>query len=375
MHEPQDVIIGWKVYKLSITRAIAYYRSLLPALFLASHDIQSTIFSKCNPTALASLNYLVIAQRPCFCHLRLAKHARAKGVVVVYDLCDHIFLQYKSRIYLFLFKRLMKYLTFIVVSTQALAKVVEEIVQDAIPIYVISDGENNLRLIQAARQLLSKQHDANYKEIFSQHEALGQRNWMWRRDKPIIMWFGGARGKGFYGECGMLDILLMKDALETLAEDGVELIIVSNRYRVYKKLTKKLKMKTVYVEWSPEIMPFLFSQASVVIVPNPCNAFTICKSPNRTIYALSHGVPVVATMTPALASFKDCIEHEDYLLGLRRYLTDPAHVKKHVEAGRQLIEKQFSAQAIAELWVQALKAHPQIQPYFSETNSIQGQRP
>jgi glycosyltransferase involved in cell wall biosynthesis len=71
--------------------------------------------------------------------------------------------------------------------------------------------------------------------------------------------------------------------------------------------------------------------------------------------SLSLGVPVVATKTPALELFNDCIIYDDWESGLRAYLTDQNLVKSHIEKAEAIIQQNYSGEAIAKQWNNVIK--------------------
>jgi glycosyltransferase involved in cell wall biosynthesis len=164
-----------------------------------------------------------------------------------------------------------------------------------------------------------------------------------------ILWFGNHGGS--HANFGMLDLLYIREALESLAAElPVELLVVSNNYDKYNKHIRPLAIPTRYLEWNADSMAQHFSDADVVVIPNSLDEFSFCKSSNRTVLALAHGVPVVATLTPSLDPLRKCILVDDFEEGLRRYLTDDALARRHVKQGKRLIERLYGQEAIGKLW-------------------------
>jgi len=164
-----------------------------------------------------------------------------------------------------------------------------------------------------------------------------------------ILWFGnhGANHANF----GMLDLLSIRDSLEKLATElPVELVVVSNNLEKYKKHIRPMAIPSRYIEWCADSMAHHLCGADVVVIPSSLDAFSICKSANRSALALSHGVPVVATSTPALEPLRKCITLDDFEGGLRRYLTDTECAKLHVQQGQELIGQLYGQRAIGQLW-------------------------
>jgi len=164
-----------------------------------------------------------------------------------------------------------------------------------------------------------------------------------------ILWFGNHGAS--HAKFGMLDLLSIKKPLEKIASElSVELIVVSNNLEKYKKYISPFNILSRYYEWNIEKMEQYFRQADVVVIPNSLDSFSVCKSANRTVLALSNSVPVVATATPALEELRECIILDDFEDGLRRYLTDNKLAKQHVKRGKQLIEQLYGQKAINKLW-------------------------
>ncbi len=164
-----------------------------------------------------------------------------------------------------------------------------------------------------------------------------------------IVWFGHHGGD--HADFGMLDLLSIRELLERLASEfPLELVVISNNLKKFNKHISQIAIPSRYIEWSNESMADHLRHADVVVIPSSLDDFSICKSTNRTVLALSHGIPVVATATPALESLRKCIEVDDFEGGLRRYLTDADHVKRHVQEGQECIEQLYGQQSIGQLW-------------------------
>lgn len=168
-----------------------------------------------------------------------------------------------------------------------------------------------------------------------------------------ILWFGnhGANHASF----GMLDLLSIREPLETLAKEmALELVVVSNNRGKFDQHIKPFNIPTRYIEWKPDSVATHIRNADVVVIPNSLDDFSICKSSNRSVMALSYGVPVVATATPALEPLRGCITLDDFEGGLRRYLTDKTYAELHVQEGKKQINVLYGQPMIGQLWHQLL---------------------
>jgi glycosyltransferase involved in cell wall biosynthesis len=164
-----------------------------------------------------------------------------------------------------------------------------------------------------------------------------------------LIWFGnhGAR----YGRFGLVDLADRKSALCTIAErHRIRLIVVSNSEARFNELIRPLPFPTYYVPWRSGVVEELLEESEVALIPNSLDAFSVCKSANRAVLALHHGVPVVATRTPALVPLADCVIFDDWIGGIEAYLNDPRLVRQHVAAARTIIEWEFSGKRIAADW-------------------------
>ena len=172
-------------------------------------------------------------------------------------------------------------------------------------------------------------------------------------DIKRILWFGNHGAP--YARFGMLDLLEIRDTLAQIAmEFNVELVVVSNLSDKFQDNIWPLAIQTRYVEWSHAALDKELSQASVVVIPNTLDPFSLCKSANRAVLALTAGIPVVATFTPVLSPLLGCIVVDDFLGGLRTYLSNGSRAGSDVCRGQQIIQNQFGQKAIATEWLKVL---------------------
>ena len=171
-----------------------------------------------------------------------------------------------------------------------------------------------------------------------------------------LLWYGN-HGGHHRGRFGMVDLVDNRAALERIAREfDVELVVVSNHAEKFQQLIAPLAIPSRYVEWSPSRVQEELARADIVLVPNSCDVFSLCKSANRTALALMANRPVVATPTPALRPLDDCIEAGDFYTGIRRYLTDPQHVETHLAIARERCEHLYGQEVIASAWLAVLDA-------------------
>lgn len=168
-----------------------------------------------------------------------------------------------------------------------------------------------------------------------------------------ILWYGNHGA--VHARFGMLDLLEIRDDLERIAREfPVQLIVVSNSREKYEKHIRPFGIPSRYEEWSAERVDRWLAKASVVLIPNSLDDFSICKSANRAIHALMRRVPVVATPTPGLAPLAGAIETGGFHKGLYKYLSDPAAGKRDTALAVKLIARHFSPPVLGKGWHHAL---------------------
>ena len=85
--------IGWKVAKLSLNVASVRYRALLPVLALQEAGKNCHVFADYDACNLDGLSLLVIVKGLIPNDLELARKAHERGIPLVLDLCDCIFVE------------------------------------------------------------------------------------------------------------------------------------------------------------------------------------------------------------------------------------------------------------------------------------------
>lgn len=421
--------IGWKVQSLTAGIASVRYRALLPMLALESVDVQNRLFSSSLELNLDDLDALVIVKSFTPDDLFLAQHAASRGIRVVIDLCDNIFLgNYGNSAGKTspaqIFDAIATQADAIVVTTEPLAAIVRQRISH-VQVSVISDGIETPTIYKSMRkqlrdaELFAKTHVVRllmrklrnlmvrlreeglslavrlFMRVMNRgYKAFRGRlkRWTSRRvDRPnkhaisdlsttlhargkqeffsgptdishvkTILWFGnhGAPHASF----GMLDLLQIRDALESVAKAfDVELVVISNHHLKYEEQIRPLRIPSRYVEWSSQLVDQWLDKADVVVIPNSLDAFSICKSANRSVMAVSRGVPVVATPTPALNPMAPYIHTGATDEGLRRYLDDREAGRRDANAAYELAKDAFGQKTIARAWLAVLGQSNSIQ--------------
>jgi glycosyltransferase involved in cell wall biosynthesis len=430
--------IGWKVQNLTTRIASVRYRALLPMLALESVDVQNRIFSSSIDLNLDGLDALVIVKSFTPDDLFLAQHASSRGIRVVIDLCDNIFIGNYGKSAgktspAQIFEAIAMQADAIVVTTEPLAAIVRQRVPH-VQVSVIPDGIETSAMYKSMykqlrdAELFAKTHEVRllmrklrnlmvrlreeglslavrlfWRLVIRGKKALrGQLKLLMSRGVGLtkklgtsglatrldargaqeivpvatdmlhtktILWFGnhGAPHASF----GILDLLEIRDALESVAKAfDVELVVISNHRSKYEEQIRPLQIPSRYFEWSSQLVDQWMEQADVVVIPNSLDAFSICKSANRSVMAVSRGVPVVATLTPALEPMAPHIHTGDTFEGLFRYLDDREAGRRDANAAYELAKDAFGQTTIARAWLALLVQLTSIQYHHASAEFI-----
>lgn len=382
-------LIGWRIAGPRLDQASVRYRALLPALVLEKNGYKNRIFTRPKKfSCLRGLTYLVFVKVFTHDDYLLAAEAVRRKIPVILDLCDNIFIDNYGKktpgMASQVFRQMATVASVIVVSTEALAEVVQQQIYVPRPIVVVPDGiETKTKFLHMQRlhdsiigkptpkhqgiigrnPQLKKWRDRVFYALAQQYTLLA--DWIDRsRGHPVhktsgsgakrVLWFG-VHGAS-YANFGMLDLLEIKDQLESVAKDfPVELVVVSNNRQKFNDAIKPaFTFPTRYVEWSNRILRDELRHTTVVVIPNSKDPFSICKSPNRAILALRNKIPVVATETPATKALSECVVLDEFSSGLRGYFSNADKCRRDVAVAASVIESLYGDAQILSGWKNVL---------------------
>jgi glycosyltransferase involved in cell wall biosynthesis len=394
----------WKLHSLDHRIASVRYRALIPIQALTSRGYRSRVCQSLGIDQCHGAEAIIFVKAFALKDLLFAQRARDRGVPIVLDLCDNIFVPNYTIKYPMhpaeVIQVMARYAAVITTTGPALMQVLEKTLEVPVPIMVVSDGIEEGAVGRMGRRILRR---ARLLELWRMLTSLG----FWIRVTPKIpvkiadrlslvrqqlatrasvlsrerrkiskapagpsgtqsalvsgvtqpikklIWFGHAGGD--YGQFGLSDIVDLAPLLGQLARRiRFQLLVVSNSREAYERLVKPLPIDTRYVEWDSASIRESIRTSDVTIIPNSRDPFAICKSANRAVLSLSLGVPVVATRTPAMEILKECIVLDDWVEGLYRYLTDPQLVEEHLGKAREMLNKEFGSAHIADQWQDVL---------------------
>lgn len=389
-------LVAWKVIGLNPSIASVRYRCLFPLLSLNDAGWRSVVFEEGEALIDEQVAAAVFVKSFTDADVTLARRLHNKKIPIFLDLCDNVFVKrYAADALVSPVGRFdeMAYLaSAIVVPTEELARTVWRRLSPERRIEVIPDQLESLsesryfassrqsdprlnrhlisrkysrgaspplqRLVRFARWLGSK---ANRSILSPSGTTIQTELKLTQRecDKPRggrkrLIWFG-THGAS-YSTFGMGTIQEVIPSLIELNKTlPLELLVVSNNEEKFRTLAKDLPFPTTYRPWGLLTIFEDLASSDVCVLPNPRDAFSVCKSPNRAVLALSMGVPVVATGIPSLAPLKDCIITDDWLAGLHIYLTDADRRARDLRKAADVIAEYYSAQAVCSQWLGLLE--------------------
>ena len=181
-------------------------------------------------------------------------------------------------------------------------------------------------------------------------ETIDQKYHLSHQEPKQIIWFGTHGVQ--YGQKLFKLLELIPSLIQVHKSNPICLHIVceASAYPIYQQHFEPLPIPTKYTPWTQYNSYDAIHQSHVTLIPNSLDPFDICKSPNRAILSLSLGVPVVATKTPALSNFEDCLFFEDWANNINAYLNNSDLVYEHISQAQSIIQHFHSKEAIADSW-------------------------
>ena len=144
-------------------------------------------------------------------------------------------------------------------------------------------------------------------------------------------------------------------------EIPLELVLISNSEATVDSVVRPFGVPTRYVPWSPETVYAELKQADAALLTSGDDDFSLTKSANRVLQALSAGVPVITTIVAGqaildgeLAAFSDCL-----IMGVKKglYAYLGPEGQKNVAAAMTAAGKiiaRYSPDNVAEIWLDLL---------------------
>lgn len=322
--------IGWKPFTTRRDVASVRVRCLVPQQILASRGWRSELFNVARP----GHHDVVVFQKAYEAgDLDLAEQLSARGVRIVFDLCDNHFHTPGERPELVAraerLRRMIDLADGVTVSSPLLGDLV-----DKKRTFLIDDA---LDPVAAAGRMRRGQ-------------------WFGRRMKGVrLTWFGNAGSEE--PAFGLVDVARIVPDLNRLHRHlPLSLTVVTNSKDGYRRHLADAQFPTRFVPWSLPTFPATHAAAEMCLLPITINPFTVCKTSNRVVTSLMLGTPAVADLIPSYEEFVPYILVGDWEANIERYARDPELRRSHVEAGQEFIRRRFDPAVAFEQWSRALTA-------------------
>ena len=170
-----------------------------------------------------------------------------------------------------------------------------------------------------------------------------------------LLWFGNSGSAGAQG--GMSDLLRIRTALhDAHSRRPLCLTVISNDAGKFSELIGDWTVPAFYLPWHGHTFSRAAQLHGAAVIPVGLNPFTRCKTNNRVATAFLHGLNVIADAVPSYADFAACTVLNDWPRGLGTYLDDATQRAADVDAGRRLLERRYSPDAVAASWRQLLES-------------------
>jgi hypothetical protein len=357
--------ICWRLSAWDPDIASVRYRAVIPALHLAQKGVASR-FSGVPYGVLEPdpPDAVVFVKAFGDCDVELAREAANAGVPVMIDVCDNVFAAgYRAQSSANL-RRMAELATAVVVTGPALFDVLRRELSDSVPVHVVPDPlETPADVRDAARRVWQQRLVRSFRERPSDIPRAialaivrGGVPALRRRvpsggdgGLPDVLWFGNAGS--VEPRFGIINVADIAGELEAAAREvPFRLVVVTGDRGAYRKHVEPLALETAFEPWDRLTIFRRVRRSAVVIVPNSRDEFSVCKSANRPVLALSQDVPVVATRIPSLEPLDGAVLFDDFQAGVVAYLSDRALAAEHIRGAREVIEGTFAPTRVAAAW-------------------------
>ena len=334
-------MLGWKPKFQDARIASVRFRCLNPIAELQKRGFPVELFDESHLSQYSGVVFSKLYDQQ---NYNLARSLKEQGKAVIFDICDnHFYNPYQLEKFKTVREQLLRMLDcadLIVASTPTLAEVlVKEADLRSVPV-VIGDAVEEHAITGAGNRRWFR---------------LPARRWIRRNGTANILWFGINGGEN--APYGMLDILNQKDLLIELSRTyPLQLLVVSDSRKKFKKYIEPLRLRTLYIEWGAVSFSEILRETDINIIPISRNPFTLCKTNNRLVTALFAGVPTVADEIPSYRDLAPYCVLNHWKSGLRFYLDNKPGGREQARSARPYILEHYTINHIGDAWAKHLSA-------------------
>lgn len=245
----------------------------------------------------------------------------------------------------------------IIVTTSPLGDAIKGDLRADTSVTVIPDAlelPEDLRPSGVLRRLISFRHIAPRLELLKLRHAIMEHR---ARGCIPIFWFGGhGTGRGDAG--GMLDLLTVKDTLESLhRQHPISLTVISNSPQKFASAISVFRLPTHYIDWNRLTFHDALRLHEVCILPIRESPWTLCKSNNRLVTAIHSGLISVANLIPSYLPFMELAQLGDPNQQLPLALAEISLLRALVPARQQIVQSDWGMSRIGDQWEALMGRH------------------
>ncbi len=307
-------------------------RMLQPIALLRARGVDASVF---DPAAgLSAYQGVIISRAHDRAALAFAAAAQALGHVIAYDVCDNLFHGYRSwhdRHRRPRFAAMLRGADFVTTPTATLARLLNAEVPDARAKFVVIPDALEERAALAAPPSL-----APLAAFLARHAGALH-----------CVWFGSST-KNLAG------LPHLDAAIGQLARFGrhqpVTLTVIGDKPWQYWLAQRRWPIPSFHHGFATADFQAALALHRVAVIPVARNPYTVAKSINRPATAMRAGLGVVADTIESYEELRRFIRLDDWQAGLAYYAeVSPAECPR-LAAGRDHLEANYGANAIAGHW-------------------------
>jgi glycosyltransferase involved in cell wall biosynthesis len=357
MRRASGLRVGWLLPNLDVNTASTRYRCFHIARVLAQWGVEQSFFTDPDvaSASLPQIDALIIVKQVEPDLMELVAAANEQNRPIFLDLCDDLLHERHPRnvggVHRMVFNGIAPLLAGVVTPTSTMAQRVRGYAGSVeLPVHVIPDIAETEDLFYETAEFATRKPQARPAAPSSSSN----------KQRKSVVWFGTSGG--IHSNFGIASLLPAMPALRAVNEQiPIELVLVSNKEATVDAVIRPFDVPTRYEPWSPETVYAELSRADAALLTTGDDDFSVTKSANRALQALSAGVPVVmpdlagqAISDTELAAFSDCML-VGASKGLLAYL-GPERERNVAAAmaGAQKIIARYSPDKLAQLWLDLL---------------------
>lgn len=332
--------VAWYADDFSPSIASVRLRALVPMRELGALGIDALRYERSRgPAAYRAIVFLKVRSAA---GLKLAMQAKARGVRIVYDLCDNLHVKPAGR------------------RQRRRLQVVDAFLRLADAV-VLSSATLREQMMLHHPQLDGRSHvipDAlePLEHMPGRHDWIG--NWHLRRLNHFLarhsgalhcVWFGVTKADRRLPGTGQLAAAARH--LEIFAaQRPVTLTVISNRRMLYRSVSADWRIPHHFVPWSLATFPAALKAHDVAVIPVQVDEFTRGKTVNRPATAIAAGLGVVADAIESYEELRPFIFLDDWQAGLTHYSRTAPRSDPLVADARRHLQERYADRQIALLW-------------------------